>query len=190
MDEEPAATDEREWLESQAGLSFADMDRYLDVETLRLVYQSINVQLEASQQTNRSLLTEFTALAPTAGAVLALFFGAKPDKVPTYVNWLYVGGVLLFIGIFVLSIRSLISLEAARIQLKVAEESQFRANLEPTDFYSERQWLVDRIIKWRAITTTLPKYYAPYRFDLWRIRVLFGAMVIYLAAVTMIALLV
>jgi hypothetical protein len=165
-------------------------ERDADVETLRFVYQNALTQIEAAQERRRMLHAEFAALPTFAGAIVAVFFAARPDELPNVFAALYGVGVLVFVFLLYMCFGARNALDAPEVQEKIADEAQFSASLTDDDRLPLEAWLANSIVAWRAAAFAGLKIDTPYVAYLRRARITFGVLVVWLSSVAIAALVV
>jgi hypothetical protein len=161
-----------------------------DVETLRLVYADALGQMEAARERRRVLHAEFAALPTFAGAIVAVFFAARPEKLPDVFGLLYGFGVLVFVFLLYMCFGARNVLDAPDLQQQIADKAELSDSLTDKDRLPLEAWLTDSIIAWRAGAFAGLKIDTPQVVYLRRARIMFGVLVVWLSGVAVAALIV
>ena len=161
----------------------------LDMETLRLTYAEVNKGVDRLHAESARMDAEFAALPPAAGAILAVFIAFRPDDLPGVFPYLYGLALVPFLGILYISVRSRDLLDAPDLRQKVAKEARVSDELEDDARLPAREWLTGRIIGGRAVQWAGLQQTAHFHQYIRGGRILFGALIVFLALVTTAALL-
>lgn len=159
-----------------------------DVETLRLVHADALAQIDAARERRRTLHAEFAALPTFAGAIVAVFFAARPDELPDIFGVLYGIGVVVFVFLLYMCFGARNVLDAPDLQQKIADEARFSNSLTAEDRLPLEPWLAKSIIDWRAAAFAALQLDTPQVAYLRRARIVFGLLVVWLSAVAVAAL--
>lgn len=161
----------------------------LDIETLRLAHAEVEKSMDRILEETSKTHAEYAALPTAAGGVITLFIAFRPDDLSDVFPYLYFLGLVPLLLIVYISLVARHNIDSPKVYAEMADQ-KIPNDLLGEDRLDAREWLRARIIGLRTARAAGLVVLANHRRYVRTARVCFAVLVVYLAAVTVAALLV